>query len=137
MAESNVQEFFAAGGEGRKVDASVAAYVMNTLVGQGHLLQMNRIGAITAVTADLKPGEFQTVIWDWRAQQDPDVGLSVAEFRTVERAEGFAFRPDSSAIPRRVRQQSAQRSRQVPRRGDNPPGLKARRRTPISASMPF
>lgn len=86
-----MQEFFAAGGEGRKVDASVAAYSMNTLVGQGHLLQMNRIGAITAVTAELKPNEFQTATWDWRAQQDPDVGWIVAEFKTLERAEGFHF----------------------------------------------
>jgi hypothetical protein len=86
-----VQEFFAAGAEGRKVDASVEAYLMNMLVGKGHLLQMNRIGAITAVTAEVNRGEFQTVIWDWRAQQDPDVGWIVAEFKALELAEGFHF----------------------------------------------
>lgn len=84
-----MQEFFAAGGEGRNVDASVEAYIMNTLVGNGHLLQMNRIGAITVVTAELNLGAYQTVIWDWRAQQDPDVGWIVAEFGTLEPAEGF------------------------------------------------
>jgi hypothetical protein len=84
-----VQEFFAPIGKGRKVDTSVDAYLMNTLVGQGHLLQMNRIGAITALTAELTPGKCQVVIWDWRAQQDPDVGWIVAEFKTVEKAEGF------------------------------------------------
>lgn len=86
-----MQEFFAAVGEGRKVDASVEAYLMNTLVGKGHLLQMNRIGAITAVTAELNRGEFQTVIWDWRAQQDPDIGWIVAGFKALELAEGFHF----------------------------------------------
>lgn len=84
-----MQEYFAATGKGRKVDASVDAYLMNTLVGQNHLLQMNRIGAITALTAELSPGKFQVVIRDWRAQQDPDVGWIVAEFNTVEKAEGF------------------------------------------------
>lgn len=86
-----MQKFSAASGEGRKIDASVEAYLMNTLVGKGHLLQMNRIGAITAVTAELNRGEFQTVIWDWRAQQDPDVGWIVAEFKALELAEGFHF----------------------------------------------
>ncbi len=86
-----MQRSFASGGEGRKVDASVMAYIMNTLVGKGHLLQMNRIGAITAVTAELNAGAFQTVVWDWRAQQDPDVGWIVAEFETLEPAEGFHF----------------------------------------------
>jgi hypothetical protein len=84
-----VQEYFAAAGKGRKVDASVDAYLMKTLVGQNHLLQMNRIGAITALTAELSPDKFQVVIWDWRAQQDPDVGWIVAELNTVENAEGF------------------------------------------------
>jgi hypothetical protein len=55
------------------------------------LLQMNRIGAITAVTAELNRRAFQTVIWDWRAQQDPDVGWIDAGFKALELAEGFHF----------------------------------------------
>jgi hypothetical protein len=86
-----MQEFFAAGAEGNKVDASVEAYIMNTLLGDGHLLQMNRIGAIVVVTAYMKLGDFQTVIWDWRAQQDPDVGWIIAELNNLEAAEGFHF----------------------------------------------
>lgn len=67
------------------------AYLAQLAEAGGRILQLNRIGAITVVTAFRNIGEFETVLWDDRLPDWRETGVLVSRWTTLEVAEAFHF----------------------------------------------
>lgn len=78
-------------GTGEVVEVSPSQHLKNIDEGEGGLLQLNRIGALTIITEFLGPGRFRTVVWDIRHPDGADRGWVIAKLETLEGAEGFHF----------------------------------------------
>jgi hypothetical protein len=70
---------------------SLKDYVARVQNTHGSILQLNRIGALTVVTAYRSLGEFETVLWDSRLPNWRDIGILVSHWSTLEVAEAFHF----------------------------------------------
>jgi hypothetical protein len=66
-------------------------YLARVEATHGSILQLNRIGALTVVTAYRSLGEFETVLWDDRLPGWRDIGVLVSHWTTLEVSDAFHF----------------------------------------------